>query len=587
MVTRSPVCTVVGHVDHGKSSVLDSIRGTCIIKGEAGAITQAIGASVVPLDTVKDKCGKMLETLNLDFTIPGVLFIDTPGHAAFTNLRKRGGNLADIAVLVVDINEGFKPQTIEAMEILKSYKTPFIIAANKIDLIGGWRSSKGPIIQNIQGQSEAVIQKMDNQLYELVGKVYEYGMQAERFDRVEDFTKQVGIVPCSAETGEGIPEVLMMLAGLAQKYLNQKLVFDADGPCKGTILEVKDQKGIGKTLDVIIYDGKLSVNDTIVIGGLDEPIITKVKAIFSTSNLSELRDKKAKFKSAKEVHAATAVRVNAAGIETAVSGMPIRGVENDENIEQIKEEIQSEIDEVIMDTDDEGVVVKADSLGSLEAIISLLRERNVMIKKALVGNVTKKDISVAESNYYHDPLTSVILAFNVGIKSDVLIPDNVKVIRSEVVYQILEEYGNWYEKEKMRQEAKVMEKLTPIAKMQVMKGYVFRQSNPAVCGLDVLVGKIKTNMPVMKNGKVISYVKEIQENKKNVPEVGAGKQVATAFPKVTIGRQMDEEDFLYSAINEVEFGTYKKFKQFLSSEEISVLKEIAEIMRAENPLWGV
>src|SRR5210317_242342 len=146
MSTRSPIVSVLGHVDHGKSSILDSIRGSNIVSGEAGAITQAIGASIIPLDVVKKKCGKLLDALNMKFSIPGLLFIDTPGHAAFTTLRKRGGSLADIAVVVVDINEGFKPQTIEAIEILRAAKTPFIIAANKVDKIGGFRKRDGQSI---------------------------------------------------------------------------------------------------------------------------------------------------------------------------------------------------------------------------------------------------------------------------------------------------------------------------------------------------------------------------------------------------------------------------------------------------------
>ena len=133
---------VLGHVDSGKTSILDKIRGTGVQGREAGGITQAIGASIIPIETIKKICGKLLDSLNIKLTLPGLLFIDTPGHAAFVNLRKRGGNLADIAILVININEGLMPQTIESINILKQYKTPFIIAVNKIDLVNGWRSQK-------------------------------------------------------------------------------------------------------------------------------------------------------------------------------------------------------------------------------------------------------------------------------------------------------------------------------------------------------------------------------------------------------------------------------------------------------------
>ena len=289
MAIRSPICTVVGHVDHGKSSVLDWIRGSNIVATEPGAITQSIGASNIPLEIIKQKCGVLLEKVRINFTIPGLLFIDTPGHAAFTNLRKRGGNLADIAIVVVDINEGFKPQTIEAIEILKSYKTPFIIAANKIDLINGWTQKEKLVLKNIELQNDYVKQFFEEKLYTLVRSLYDVGkMDGERFDRVTDYTKQVAIVPCSARTGEGLPELLMSLIGMAQKYLEKNLEIKSE-EAKAIVLEVKEAKGLGKALDVILYDGILKSGDNIVIGGLEKPIVTKVKALFVPQKMGELR----------------------------------------------------------------------------------------------------------------------------------------------------------------------------------------------------------------------------------------------------------------------------------------------------------
>ena len=263
---RSPICTVAGHVDHGKTSVLVKIRGTAIVETEAGRITQAIGASIVPLTTIRKICGPLLERLNIKFTIPGLLFIDTPGHAAFTNLRKRGGNLADIAIVVIDINEGIKPQTTEVIDILKQYKTPFVVALNKIDLISGWQSNKTLLLENVSKQSATIQQLLDKKLYELVGRLSTFGLNSERFDRVDDYTKQIAIIPLSAKTGEGMPELLMVITGLAQKYLEKKLDIDIKRFAKGTILEVKETKGLGITLDVIVYDGTLKRNDLIVIG---------------------------------------------------------------------------------------------------------------------------------------------------------------------------------------------------------------------------------------------------------------------------------------------------------------------------------
>jgi translation initiation factor 5B len=574
----------MGHVDHGKSSLLDSIRGTAIVKTEAGAITQAIGASIVPLETIKEVCGELLKKLNMNFTIPGLLFIDTPGHAAFTNLRRRGGNLADIAIVVIDINQGIQPQTLESIDILKQYKTPFIIALNKIDLISGWQTKKISLLVSIKQQSETMQQILDKKLYELVGKLAELGFNSERFDRIDDFTKQIALIPCSAKTQEGIPELLMVITGLAQKFLEKCLECNTQGEVKGTILEVKEEEGLGKTIDAIIYDGTLKVNDTIVIAGLEKPITTKVKALFEPSPLAEMRDKKSKFNPVKEVTAATGVKISALEIDEVVSGMPFRSV-NENNIEQVKEEIQEEVEEGLIETDNEGVIIKADSLGSLEAMVRLLKEGKIQIRKASIGNITKKDIADAEANYEKDPLQSVILAFNIA--SDIN-NEKVKIISSDVIYKIIEEYENW-KKNKFNemQQDKISDLVKP-CKIKIMSGYVFRQSNPAICGVDILAGTLASGMPLMNiEGEEITEVKGIQADKEQLEKAESGKQVAVSMPKVTIGRQLNENDILYSSIPESHFRKLKELKDLLSKEEIGVLKEIAEIKRKNNVVWGV
>jgi translation initiation factor 5B len=586
MAIRSPICTVVGHVDHGKSSILDKIRGSAIVKTEAGGITQAIGASIIPLSTIKKICGTLLESLKINFTIPGLLFVDTPGHAAFTNLRKRGGNLADIAVLVIDIKEGIMPQTIESIEILKTYKTPFIIAANKIDLLAGWQKKEELLLKDIAVQSEGTIQELEKKMYEIVGKLSETGFNAERFDRVEDYTKQIAIVPCSAITGEGIPELLMVLSGLAQKYLEQCLECSAEGNAKGIILEIKEEKGIGKSMDVILYDGTLRVNDNIVIGGLNQPIVTKVKALFEPAPLAEMRDKKSKFTSVKQVFAATGVKISAPEIGEVVAGMPIMQATKEE-LESVKEEIQKEVEEVIIETDKTGIVVKADSLGSLEALIKLLKGENIPIKKATIGNITKKDISDAAANFEGEQFECVILGFNVEDASGIC-DNRVKIITSKIIYQIIDFYEVWVEEEKKKKEAAQLENLVHPAKIMLLKEYVFRQSNPAIIGCEVMAGTLKANTPLMNAvGKCLTTVKSIQVEKETVEKAEKKQQVAVSLPNVTIGRQINGGDILYSDMPESDFKKFKELKSLLTEDQKMVLKEIAEIKRHDNPVWGV
>ena len=591
MLLRSPICTVEGHVDHGKTSILDQIRGTSIVAAEAGAITQAIGASIIPLETIKKICGPLLKELNMKFTIPGLLFIDTPGHAAFTSLRKRGGNLADIAIVVIDINEGIMPQTQEAIEILKTYKTPFIVALNKIDLISGYKKVKGPLLQKLNSQDPKFIQILETKMYQIIAKLHKLGFESERFDRVSDYTKQIPLVPASAQTGDGIPELLMVLTGLAQKYLESNLEYDKSAPAKGIILEVKETKGLGKSLDVIIYDGCLKVNNTIVIGSLGEPIITKVKALFQPEPLVEMRDKKAKFKAVKQITAATGVKISAKEIDNVIAGMPLRSAVPS-NIDQVKKQIQKEVKEVLIETDIKGIIVKADSLGSLEALDNLLKQKNIKIRKATIGDISKKDISEAESIYEKDPLQAVILGFNVKISPEAepaAKTSKSKIITNDVIYKLTEDLEKWQEQEKKRQEAKELESLTRPCKLKMLgKGYIFRQNNPAVFGVEVLAGELKSGMPLMKlDSSILKPVKSIQLEQETIEKAEKGKQVAVSVNGITIGRQIGEEDILISDIPEKDFRELKKLKKYLSKEEIELLKEIAEIKRKENPVWGI
>jgi len=584
---RSPICSVMGHVDHGKTSILDRVRNTAIVKTEAGAITQAIGASIIPLDVIKKVAGKLLDALKIKFTIPGLLFIDTPGHAAFSALRKRGGNLADIAVLVIDINEGIKPQTEESIEILKSYKTPFIIAANKVDLLPGWQKKEEGLIADIEAQAPNTIEAIERKLYELVGKLHEYGFNADRFDRVKDYTKQIAIVPVSAATGEGIPELLMVLTGLAQRYLEDKLKIEVSGAAKGTVLEVKEEKGLGTTLDVIIYDGSLKKGDIIVVGGLDKPVVTKIKALLEPMPLAEMRYKRAKFKPVKEVAASTGVKISAPDIKDVVAGMPLRSCSK-ADVAKVEKEIQKEVKEVVIEKGRQGIVVKADSLGSLEAVAKLLEEKGIPMKKASVGSITKKDVSDAEANYEKDPLQAVILGFNVAVSPDVKVPEKVKVITNDIIYKLLENFEKWQEEQTKAEEEKKIDVLVRPCKIRMMPGYVFRQNNPAVFGVEVLGGIVKTKTPLMReDGKYIGEVKSIQLEQESIEKAEAGKQVAVSVPGVTVGRQIKEGDILISDIPEDDFRKFKKLKKYLSKQEIAILKEIAKIKREENPVWGI
>ena len=570
---RQPICVLLAHVDHGKTSILDKIRGSAIASKESGGITQSISAYEIPLSEIKKTCGDLIKNVS-ELTIPGLLFIDSPGHEAFTTLRKRGGSIADIAIVVIDINDGIKPQTEEVLNILKSSKTPFVIAANKIDTISGWRSNSNlSLIKNLSEQSESTTLNFERKLYELVAAVSRFGFNSDRFDRIDDYTKKIVIIPTSAKTREGFPELLMIISGLAQKYLENSLKINVRGPAKGTILEVTEEKGIGKTLDTIIYDGSIKINDTIFIGTSEgEPIQTKVKSLF--------RIEKGKLISSKEVHASAAIKISANGLDGANSGMPIRVMGEDEN--KSKEEIKLEIEEVEIETDKEGIIVKADTLGSLEALVNLLKQKDIKIKKAKIGNISKKDIAEASSG--SNELNRLIAAFNVKESET---SKKVKIINHDVIYKVVDDAFDWMENKGKTLEEKDLEGLVKPFKLKLLEGHTFRKSGPAVIGVEVLTGVAKTNTPVTKEGSRLCELKAIQDRSENISSAETGKQVAASFPGVMVGRQINPGDILYSNVPEEDFRKLKKLKKYLKDEEIETLKEIAELKRKENLTWGI
>jgi translation initiation factor 5B len=576
---RAPICAVVGHVDHGKTTLLDTVRGTATAGGEAGAITQAIGASIVPIKTIMSRAAGFVK----ETKIPGLLFIDTPGHAAFTGMRERGGSLADIAVLIVDMNEGFKPQTVEALKILRNHKTPFIVAANKVDLAPGYRKQEEDIIKDINAQQANVNQYLETKLYELVGTLSEHGMNSERFDRVNDFKNTVAICPISALTGHGVDTLLALLVGLAQRFLEGSLAANTNGPAKGTVLEVAEEQGMGLTLNAIIYDGTLRVGDEIIIGTLHgKPIETKVRALLQPDDVGDIRDKKTLFKQVKEAVSATGVKISAPDLDGVAAGMPFGSGDR----EQLIQDFEESMSHVSIDTDAEGVILKADNVGSLEALVQLLREKNIPIGVADVGPVSKKDLVRAASNPAE---VAVVLAFNLPQNKEKA-PEGVKVYQENIIYALVDRYEEHLSYVEEQEKSEQLQHIPLPAQLKVLPNCMFRASNPLVCGVEVLQGVLKRDAKLVQQNdpiNTIGYVKDIQEKKDSVKEAQPGVQVAISVPGATAGRQINEEDIVWAGISEKDYLTWKENAKHLEPQQKAVLKAYAEIMRESNPLWGV
>jgi len=592
MPIRQPIVCVLGHVDTGKTLLLDKIRKTSVQAREAGGITQHIGASFFPVDTLKQLVGPLLSMVKGEIEIPGLLVVDTPGHEAFTNLRKRGGGVADIAILVIDVLRGFEAQTHESIDILKTRKTPFLVAANKIDRIPGWDSYPDtPFLKTYQKQDRYVKEDLDNRIYDIMATFSRLGFRADRFDHMKDFTKTVAIVPTSAKTGEGITELLIVLVGLTQQYLKDRLQ-TTEGPAKGTVLEVKEEPGLGLTINTVIYDGVLQKDDLIVVGGKEEPIVTRIRAILVPKALDEIRDPRDRFSSVETVSAAAGIKIAAPDLEGALAGAPLYAVPHDEKPKKYARLVSEEIERIRITTDVDGVVLKADTLGSLEAIAESLKRNDVPIRLADVGDVSKRDVVEAGVVKEHEPFYGVILAFNIKILPDAEEEAEIKsvqIFRENIIYRLMDDYLLWLKTQREAESEQAFEKLVMPGKIRILEGYVFRRAKPAIVGVEILAGRIKPKCTLVRaeDGEEIGGIQQIQEKGKALSEAQQGVQVAISVDKPMVGRHIFEKDLLYVKIPERHAkALLTTFRDRLRIEEQEALDEYVNLMRKKIPFWA-
>ncbi|MCL4359226.1 MAG: translation initiation factor IF-2 [Candidatus Thermoplasmatota archaeon] len=573
---RQPIVCVLGHVDHGKTSILDAIRGTAHAKKEAGGITQRIGATQIDVSAIIRGTKNILTSTSLK--IPGLLFIDTPGHVAFANMRARGGALADIAILVVDVNEGLMPQTIESINILKKYKTPFVMVANKIDLVPlVTDASNTSFSQFIKKQRDEYREELDKRIYDLVNAVYLQGFPSDRFDRVTDFSKTIAIIPASAKLRIGIQDILMMLAGLSQRYLEKEISM-VDGEARGTIIEVKIESSVGTTLDTILYQGTLKTGDVIAINTKEGPKLTRIKALLVNNANGEkgLKEKRI-------VSAAAGVRVLISDKYEVIAGSPLIAVTAapEEAFLEIEKESKTNID-----LSTHGITVKAEALGSLEAIAYELSQRNILIRSATIGDITRRDVTdVATLN---DPMERLIIGFNVTVTDDAkeaVLPTDAGILVGNIIYSLMDQAEKWLkDRETQIREIRKQEKSMP-AKITIMPENIFRATKPVIVGVHIEGGSIKVGDKLIKSdGRYGGSIKSIRDGEMSKKFAEAPSEVAVAIDGVTLNRQIFPGETLYVDIPE---SVVKELRESnVDAATMSAMDETIKIKRKANIFWG-
>ena len=584
---RQPIVVVLGHIDSGKTSLLDKIRGTAVQSREAGGITQHIGASFFPIETLEQLCGNLLQKVGGKIDIPGILVIDTPGHAVFTNLRNRGGSASDISILVIDAMKGLEVQTRESLDILRKRKVPFLIALNKLDTVPGWRSSSS-LTSSLKQLDETTQDNLDGRIYNVVGELSRYGIQSEAFYRLQNPQKQVAIVPVSAKTGEGIPELISLLIGLTQSYLKQKLTVSNE--TRGIVLEVTEEPGLGDTANIILTDGVLNKYDEIAVAKKDGVVTTKIKAIFMPKPLDEMRDPRDKFTPVDRVVAASGVKISTSDLDGVLGGSPIIGI-TDSNIDSVKNEIESEIKSIFIETDSVGIIVKADTLGSLEAVVDTLKENDISISTADTGMVSRKDVVKAQVITETDKYLGSILAFGVKVLDDAKDEANkngIRIFSQPVIYDLVDEYRDWVTSDKENMQRTELDLIMMPCKFQLIKGMVFRRNGPAVCGVEILVGSLKQKSIIINStGKEVGVIKQIEDNGEKIKQAAKGSEVAVSMNEPVIGRTIREGEILYSLPNDIGVRLLKeRYHDSLSDDESNILDEIITLRRKVVPLYG-
>ncbi|KAM7196412.1 hypothetical protein V8F20_007071 [Naviculisporaceae sp. PSN 640] len=581
---RSPICCILGHVDTGKTKLLDKIRQTNVQEGEAGGITQQIGATYFPVEAIKQKTAVVNRDGKFEFKVPGLLIIDTPGHESFSNLRSRGSSLCNIAILVVDIMHGLEPQTLESMKLLRDRRTPFIVALNKIDRLYGWKKiDNNGFQESLALQNKAVQNEFKNRLEQTKVAFAEQGFNSELFYENKSMAKYVSLVPTSAHTGEGIPDMLKLIVQLTQERMVGSLMYLSE--VQATVLEVKAIEGFGMTIDVILSNGILREGDRIVLCGVEGVIKTNIRALLTPAPLKELRLKSA-YVHNKEVKAALGVKISAPGLEGAIAGSRLLVVGPDDDESDLEDEVEADLATLFsrVEKSGRGVSVQASTLGSLEALLDFLKDCKIPVANVGIGPVFKRDVMQCGIMLEKARDYAVMLCFDVKVDKEAQAyadEQGIKIFTADIIYHLFDQFTKHMDDllEKKKEESKLLAVfpcvLSPVA--------VFNKTDPIVVGVDVVEGQLRINTPIAavktdpttgaKNVIALGRVTSIERDHKQIPVCKKGQpsvavKIEMGGHQPTYGRHLEEKDMLYSQISRASINCLKEFyRKEVSNDE--------------------
>ena len=594
---RCPIVVIMGHVDTGKTKLLDKIRKTNVQGGEAGGITQQIGATFFEKKTLETQTARLNETENFDINVPGMLVIDTPGHESFTNLRSRGSSLCDVAILVVDLMHGLEQQTIESLTMLRSKGTPFVVALNKVDRCYAWKTcADAPIREALKEQPEGTMSEFRSRTTDAKVQLQEQGVNSNLYWEMGDDdwmnSDFVPLVPTSAVTGEGVQDILLLLCQMAQRKLWMQIMWCANLQC--TVLEVKQIDGLGTTVDVLVVNGYLREGDKAVFCTLNGPIVTEIRGLLTPPPSREMRVK-ADYIHHKEVKGALGVKLIGNNLEKVMAGTPVMIVGPDDEEEDIKAEVMSDLSRIQdkLSTDKKGVMVQASTLGALEALLQFLREETkppIPVSSVGIGAITKRDVTqISIMNEKGCPEYATILAFDVNVEREARDHANemsVRIFTADIIYHLFDQFTRFMDElaEKRRADAAAVAVFPSICRILPQHG--FNQKDPIIVGMEVVEGILKVGTPLCipaLGGLHVGKVTSIESNGREQETAKKGSNIAVKIvnesnPNIMYGRQFDATHSLYSTLTRASIDALKaNFKDKLENEDWRLVVKLKKV----------
>lgn len=556
---KEPICCILGNVDAGKTSLIDKMKSTKVQKSEAGGITQKINTVILPFNANK-------------FNVPGVILIDTPGHESFYSLRELGATLCNVVILLVDIMEGVKEQTIKSIDLVKSKRIPYVVALNKVDRVVNWESdSSVSIVKNLKKQANNTVLHFEELVRNIITQFAENGLNVELFNRNTDSRKYGSLFPLSAKTGEGIHDLMGGLIKLIATHRKADIIIKPT--FKGILTDINIQKGIGKCLNVLVYDGYLNKQDTLVVGGMNG-------AYFKTITKMAVSTQPSKFQLVNDVKASTLTYITTKGdYETDyIIGSPVYTIpstltgKSKTDVEKVARKaievyLKKKDDEINKNKSRHGVLVYASTFGALMAITNHLDDIGVPYIDAKVKDVKSLDLQkvISMNNSEDSKIYNIIIAFDVHVdlKAHDMLKNNldVSLIEDNIIYRVFEKLEETIETNKGNVSLKYKRMMSTPCILEILKGkeFIIARRDPIILGVKVMSGELVKNtiLQVIRKKKIIilGRVTGIQSNNKDVEKGEVNQEVAVRIDNTEdtaklYGRDFDNTDQLISQLSE-------------------------------------